>query len=432
MSDTTEKTASTPAAKAASGLSTLGSIAVATLGVQAMTLLTGIISARVLGVQGRGELALAVAASALFARLTMAGALPVSVSTLLAREGLTARDGLRPFVARWSWQALVPSIAAGAYVGYLLRGESAYLYLGLGLAAAAITYQTIATGIIGAAIQGELAPIRTVAIGAIVLVAPFPIALSLIVAFVSVDDAVVVAAILVASGFVGWALNLRLLRAAEGRTSTITAGELRRTSRANYVAAIGTLNGLGIDRNLVGAWLGTAALGLYAVAVAFGSLSSIVGNGVASLLLPRLTAADPADRRRLIRTWSLGTGAFIALLVIGIQVVLHPVITLAFGKEFEGAVEIARWLVLADGLMGMRRLPICVLQARGRAGLASLIETVATIALVAGIAGAALAERLVLVAVAMAGSGLLSLVLLTAAAAIAKPAVRGRHIAGRP
>ncbi len=396
------------------GLGTVALIATATLGVQAMTVLTGIISARLLGVEGRGQLALVAAASALFARLTMAGALPVSVSQLLAREGLVARDGLRPFVARWSWTALLPSLGAGAYVAWLLREETLFLAVGLTLITAAMTYQTIASGILGAALQGELASIRTVAIGAILLAAPLPVVLVLAVVLVDVDSPVTIGAIIVGSGVLGWLLNLRLLKPGTGAPSTLTRSELRRTSRANFVAAVGTINSLGLDRNLVGIWLGTVSLGLYAVGAAFANLSTIVGNGVASLLLPRLAATvdDPVEQRRLVRSWLTTTAALMVVMVAGLQLILAPLIRVAFGPEFEPAIEIARWLILADGLLGFRRLPICVLQARGRSGVASLIEFVVTLAVILGIALAAAAGDVVLVAVSMAAGGALCLVLL--------------------
>lgn len=413
--------------RARSGLSTVLLIATATLGVQMMTVVTGIISARVLGVEGRGQLALAVAASALFARLTMAGALPVSVSALLAREHLTARDGLRPFVRRWSLQALLPSLGAGIYVAVVLRHADPVLCIGLALAAALLTYQAIASGLIGGALQGELASIRTVAIGAILLALPFPVALVALLLVTDIGDPVLIAAVLVGSGVVGWLLNVRLLRPSEGRESTLDPHEMRRMTRVNYVAAVGTINSLGLDRNLVGAWLGAVALGLYAVGAAFANLSSIVGNGVASLLLPRLTAAEPEQQRRLVRSWMITTAVLMTLMVAGVEAVIAPVIRGAFGDEFEGAIEIARWLVLADGLLGFRRLPICVLQARGRAGVASAIELGVTAVIVVAIGLAAAAGDVVLIAVAMVAGGVLSLVLLGIAMAVCRPIAAPKH-----
>ncbi|TNM44117.1 hypothetical protein FHP29_05240 [Nocardioides albidus] len=411
------------------GLTTVALIAVATLGVQAMTLLTGVVSARLLGVEGRGQLALIAAVSGLFARLTMGGSLPVTVSQLLARERLTARDGLRPFVPRWSLVALLPAVAAGTYAGWLLRDETPLLTTGLAAATAAMTYQGIASSLLGSALQGELASIRTVSLGAIMLAVPFPVALVLAVVTVGVDDALTIAAILVAAGVVGLVLNVRLLKPATGTPSTLDAREIRRTSRANFVAAVGTINGLGLDRNLVGAWLGTVALGFYAVGAAFATLSTIIGSGVASLLLPRLaaTADDPAEQRRRIRTWLTTTAILLALLVGLLEAIVDPLIRLAFGEEFAPAIEIARWLILADGLLGFRRLPICVLQARGRGGVASSIEFAVTVVVVAGIAVAAVLGELVLVAVVMAVGGVLSLLLLGLTVCLCGPRALPRH-----
>ena len=75
----------------------------------------------------------------------------------------------------------------------------------------------------------------------------------------------------------------------------------------------------------------------------------------------------------------------IVLVVSAVQLVLAPVIELAFGAEFAPAIACARWLVLADGLLGFRRVLIMVLQMRGRGGVASWIEFSLTALLVGGI-----------------------------------------------
>jgi O-antigen/teichoic acid export membrane protein len=407
-----------------SGLRAIAVIALGTFGVQAMILVTGIISARLLGVEGRGQVALVAAVSVLFARLTMAGSLPVAISQLLSRERLAARDGLRPYVGSWARWAVVPSALAGGYLAWLLRDESTYLQVGLAVAVTLITYETIAAGLVGSSVQGELAGAGTVVRGALQLQAPTFLLLLAAALLGQVDDAVTVTALMVLGGLLGCLWAARLLQPAHGVPSTITGAELRRVTADNYLNSVGVLSGLGIDRNLVGAWMGTAALGLYAAGTAFATLSTVLGNAVASLLLPRLSAEsdDPAAQARLIRAWLPLTGALIVVLVGTLELLVEPVIRIAFGAEFLPAVAVARWLLLADGLLGFRRVLVCILQARGRGRIASVIEVALTVLMVGGIGFAALRDDLTLVGITLAGVGALSCLLLAVAIRATRPA----------
>ena len=91
---------------------------------QAMLLGTGIVTARLLGVEGRGQVALVLAVSTLVARLTLGGSLPVAVAQLLARDRLNAKVALRPFAGRWVLLAAAPSLAGAGYLYVVLDDVS--------------------------------------------------------------------------------------------------------------------------------------------------------------------------------------------------------------------------------------------------------------------------------------------------------------------
>ena len=97
-----------------------------------------------------------------------------------------------------------------------------------------------------------------------------------------------VVAIYLISGVVGLALCWRLLRPRlPGRDHPgLDRAEVRRLTRANYVNAIGTIDGVGLDRNLVGVLLGTVSLGLYSAATAVANFSTMVGTAASTVLLP--------------------------------------------------------------------------------------------------------------------------------------------------
>ncbi len=388
---------------------------------QAMALGTGIITARLLGVEGRGQTALVIAVGTLFARLTLGGSLPVAVATLLARGRLSARAAMRPYALRWAWLGAIPSVGAAAYLYVVLDGTSPGLRLALAIGVATTAYIVMATNLLAAGLQGELASVARIMSASLLLQAPFFVALGTAFLLGWTGSSADVVLIWVVSAIVGLALCWRLLRRPPATGGPDDPGldgtEVRRLTRTNYVNAIGTIDGVGLDRNLVGALLGTLTLGLYSAATAVANMSTTVGIAVSTLLLPRLAAAhdEPHEQARLLRRWIPTAALLIVAIVVALQFVLAPVIELAFGPEFAPAIACARWLVVADGLLGFRRILIAVLQARGQGGSASWIEISLTALLAIGIIVAALQQSLVMVGVATLVVGVLSCVMLTVA-----------------
>jgi O-antigen/teichoic acid export membrane protein len=310
--------------------------------VQAMALATGIIMARLLGVEGRGQIALVAAVSALVAKLTLGGSLPVAIAQLLARDGLRARDALRPFVGRWTLLGVACGAVAAGYLFWVLRDEAAGLRLGLTAGVAVMTFQMIVGGILSGALQGEVASASRLVVGGLALQAPFFLTLVTLFALGWEGDAAELVGLQVTTTVLGIHLSWRLLRPSTGTGPALDRGEVRSVTRANYVNAVGSINGVGLDRNLVGGLLGTAPLGLYSTATAVANMSTIVGTAVSTVLLPRLSAAhdQPEQRRRLLRQWLPATAILMLMIVAGLQLVVGPVIEVAFGAEFAPAVEL--------------------------------------------------------------------------------------------
>ena len=390
-----------------------------TLATQVMALGTGIVTARLLGVEGRGQVALVMAVATLVARLTLGGSLPVAVAQLLARDRLPAKTAMRRLAARWALLGTLPSAVAGGYLYLVLDDVEPGLRLGLALGVAAAAYLVMSTNLLGAALQGELASVTRLISGGLLLQAPFFVVM--VAAFLSgwTGSSGDVVLIYVVSSVIGLLLCWRLLKRqpVDRDHPGLDRREVRRLTRANYVNAIGTIDGVGLDRNLVGALLGTVSLGLYSAATAVANFSTMVGTATATVLLPRLAAAHdkPEEQARLLRLWLPAAAGLIVFVVAALQLVLAPVIELAFGSAFTPAIACARWLVVADGLLGFRRILIAVLQARGQGGSASWIEISLTALLAAGIVVAAFQQSLLLVGVATFVAGVLSCALLTLA-----------------
>lgn len=401
-----------------------------TFGIQGLTLLSGAMAARMLGVEARGQVALIFAMGVLFSLLTFGGSVPVAIAKGLAERRVAARDGLRRVARRWALALLIPCVlAAGLYLP--LSSDGGAQNYGFAVAVFAMTLQTIVFRLVVGCLQGEVGHLgRMAAVG----IAPqllYTIALSI--AMASGWDwgaREVLLAFLVSASF-GVLVGLMALAKPSHRVEDeLDEPELRRTARNAFLSSIGLIDGLGVDRILVGAMLGNVQLGLYAAATAVANMCSIVGNAVSVITLPRVAMhnSDPREQRKVVRRWVSLSAGIVALAVVTLELVIAPTIRFAFGDEFAGAIPTARWLIVADGLLGFRRVLVAVLQGQGRGGTASWIEIGVAPVMVVGITVAAFADSLPGIGVTMVVVGGLACLLLGIAVARRPPRHRGVNL----
>lgn len=403
-------------------------IVTATFGLQLLTLVTGIIMARLLGVEGRGLIALVVAVGLFASQLTLGGSLPAALTKLIAERQVTARDGLRPIARRRAWTIVVPCLVTAALLPALHRSDDVGETVATAVIVFVVTLQTIAFQVLAGCLQGEGRLVRM----AWVALAPqgmFTVVLSVVaVAGWSWDAYDVLAAYVVTGLLSTWFAYLALLPARGRDDDALPEQAVWAESRANYVGSVRPLDGLGIDRIVVGGLMGTVSLGLFATALAVSNLCRLVSNAVRVIVLPRVAMHqdDPAAQRAVIRRWVGITIVLAALIVATLEVVVEPVVRLAFGREFVGAVDCARWLIVADGLLAIRSVLIAALQGQGRGGRASWIELALVPVLLAGLVVSAQRDSLVGVGMTLALVGLLSCLLLGRTVARG-PLAGGRH-----
>ncbi|MCX6408365.1 MAG: oligosaccharide flippase family protein [Propionibacteriales bacterium] len=395
--------------------------------VQGLLTVTGIISARLLGVEGRGELALVVALSAMAAQLTLGGSLPNAVTARLAARGLTARGGVGHLVRPWTVLAVAVALPFGVLFAVLHGevGDPGVWWLGAAVVALALLnmgYRLVLAGLLG-----EAAPMPRIALAT--LLPQTLVTLVMAVMFVAVDRTtpLVLSGVMIGAFTVGMVVSVGLLAARPvDADERLDGPDLWRLTRATYVGSIGPIDGLALDRTLVGAIMGTVALGLYSAAAALASLPGMMGTGIAAVLLPRIAAvqADPVQERVLVRRWVLGATAVLGALTVVLVLSADWIIVLAFGRAFESAVPVAHWLVAASGLLGLRRVLVAVLQGRDRGAVASRIELALTPVLVVAIVLAARADAVEAVGVAMLVTAVASVTALTVALRLTSPARR--------
>ena len=325
-----------------------------------------------LGVEGRGQVVLVAVLAAIASQLTLGGSLPNAITKQLAERRVTARDGLRGLPRRWAPWGLLAAAIAGAYLLFLEWDAPGSTKYALAACVAMMGVQLMAQRILIGAMLGERAnPVHIALTGVLPAGA--------------------------GGGGLrrGHRVGRRLERGGAARRSTSSAPgwccwrgsaasarsigpargpaereDLHRLARRTHIGSIGPDRRAGIDRMLVGSLLGTAALGLYSVAFALGGLTNIFAICLAQVSLPHISSlqATPEAEAQFVRRWLLTTRSCFGAVVAVLELLLEPIIQVTFGPDFLDATDAARWMLLASGLLGFRRVLIAYSRAATAAG----------------------------------------------------------------
>ncbi|WP_165820984.1 lipopolysaccharide biosynthesis protein [Nocardioides gansuensis] len=350
---------------------------------QLALLVSGPVVLRLLGVTDRGELALVWAVVLLACQVGVLG-LPAAVTWYVARRGLRPADLLTRLQARFAGQvAAVSALTAAAVLGVNLLGPPLgrpWLLAGVaGLGAGAAMVALVGL----AALQGAqryrllawLQPVPAVS---------YAVAVCLL-ALAGVGSV----PLLLALNLAGWGLvavvsvaAARRLPAAEPDGVLPDVAEVVAYGRRSLVATAAPIDTLGLEQILLGLVAGHHALGLFTVGWAFetGPVVVLVAlAGYAGSRVSTLERPGPFVRRWLLRGLAVGVAACVA-----IELMLEPVLLWAFGQEAAPAVPLARVLVVAGVVLGLRRLSAAILVGLGKARAASWCELAGLATMLAG------------------------------------------------
>lgn len=171
-----------------------------------------------------------------------------------------------------------------------------------------------------------------------------------------------------------------------------------------HSANVSGLANQNLDQLLISVFLAPARLGLYAVAVTFTSLTSLVGGSVGMVALPSLARLDSTEERaRAARRFVALTIAGSALVTVPLLVFTPALMTLFFGSAFAEVANVARILLIASVVLSTNRVLTAIVNGIGRPLDAGIAETLALTVTVGGLAallptlgltGAALASLL--------------------------------------
>lgn len=383
-------------------------IAVAGILTQLLTTVSGVLAARMLGVEGRGQIVLVAVLAVTASQLTLGGSLPNAITKQLAERRVAARDGLRGLPRRWAPWGLLAAAVAGAYMLFLEWDASGTTKYALAAAVLVMGVQLMAQRILIGAMLGERAnPVHIALTGVLpqaLVVAVYVVATVLDAGWSPVE---LLTVNIVCTGLVLVARVRGLGRSSGRPQDRLDPKDLHRLARRTHIGSVGPIDGLAIDRMLVGSLLGNAELGLYSVAFALGGLTNIFAICLAQVSLPHISSlqSDPEAESRFVRRWLLTTVVLLGAVVAVLELLLEPIIRVTFGSDFLGATEVARWFLVASGLLGFRRVLIAILQGRDRGRVASITELALTPIVVAGIVFSAATDSLVGVGVTMLGVG---------------------------
>lgn len=372
-------------------------VMVASVLAQAALVVSGPIAFRLLGAHGRGQLALAWAIAVLVSQVALLG-IPAAMTRYMAGGRVTVARVWAPIRRPVIGQLVAGGLVAAVLV--LLCGDLIATGADAGWAAAAVACGTVGIMI---AVLGSAAMSGQGRFSAVAALTPVPalsyaVALLALVLIAGESTVLVVLAILMA----GWVLVAGLALGVVGRAGRApagdpaatapTRGELTAYGRSAAVAGAAPIDALGIEQLLVGALLGSQALGLFTVGWAFETAPVLVLVALAGYVGPRVAALAGVEQSRFVRRWALAALGLGVVVCVAVQAVLEPVLRLAFGAAALPALPLARVLVVAGVLLGARRVLASALVGLGRARAATWCEAAGLLTLVAGLVATAVTD----------------------------------------
>ncbi|WP_165807058.1 lipopolysaccharide biosynthesis protein [Nocardioides currus] len=344
---------------------------------QLALLVSGPLVVRLLGVPGRGELALAWSVVLGASQVAMLG-LPTAVTWFAASRGIEPVRIVSGVLRGYLVQVAVSAVAVAGVVVLLTGGGWVRGVIAL---AGVLALMLAVLGL--AALQG------LGRFGAFAVLQALPaVSYAAVVAVLWVRDAGSVTTLLALS-LAGWAvvaavsLALGLRSSGNEPTALPTPEQTRAYGRRAAIAGLAPIDTLGLEQVLLGLVASHYVLGLFVVGWAFETGPVMVLAALAAFVGPRLSTLA-GGHREFVRRWLLVSVAVGVVVCAAIQLVLAPVLVWAFGPEAEPALDLARVLTAAGVLLGLRRVTASCLVGLGRASGATAAELAGLATMVVG------------------------------------------------
>jgi O-antigen/teichoic acid export membrane protein/O-antigen ligase len=359
----------------------------ASVGLQFVVIVSGVIVARGLGPEDRGYFALLVVVSGICTLIGSLG-LPSAVTYYVARDRSHAREIVSLLLGPALLQLGAMLALQIAILVPLVMHEPERVKL------AALISLLLAPGILalhfGIAIL--LGQQRFTAVNVLrILPTTAYVAAVLVVFLLHSADLINVMTMWATVNFVGGFLALGVAVRGLPRVSASghppSRSQMTKFGLKGLFGTLSPIESFRLDQAVVGLFLNPVALGLYVVAQALTNLSRVVAATVGMVAYPQVASqSDPrAARRALWRYFFFGV-ALSVLVIAPLEVVTGELITLFFGSEFSDATSIARILLLGTFFLAGRRVLTDGINGLGYPGLGTVAEVASWVLLLPALA----------------------------------------------
>jgi len=344
---------------------------------QAMLVVSGILLARLLGVERRGYFALLVLFPALLTQLAALG-LPQGVTHFAARHPGHTRAIVAAVRLAFGLQLLVATSAHLVTVLLYTRGKPPQF-----------TQAGLATLVVGAGILAQqYGAALLLGLGryrAFNLLKNLPALAHLLVVVLAFatgqSDLVPLCAAWSAGLALAGVTTLGVALSAVGRTEPETTSgappprlaELVAFGARGMIGYVSPLDSFRLDQLIAGIWLSPAALGLYVVGQAFTNLPKFLAQGIGMILFPALSARGGSKGRSIARA-TAAVAVLNGIVVVPLILFAPQLVRLFFGDAFVPAHSIARILLVGAYVFSVRRILVEGLRGAGRPEISTYAE----------------------------------------------------------
>ena len=345
---------------------------------QAFLLVSGVLAARILGVEDRGYLALLVVFPTLCSQLFGMG-FPQAITYQLAANPKELPAMIRLTSQWYAWQIVAIMMAHGMILWLYLDRNSglapstAYMTLIIGPAMLAVHYGLVILQGIGD--YSRLVILR--------LFLPTAYALLLLPLFVlGTGDLHRVTLVWMISLVCAAILALQLVRSLKipttGSTSSVkrlSQKEMLKFGLKGLVGSTSPMETFRLDQLAAGLILSSSALGLYVVGQAFGMLTHLVAQSASIVAYPTVVSRGDGKAGQATVWRFFWAVTFINGVGAAILIVLVPLlIPLLFGQEFKEAIPVAQILLVGAALAASRRILVEGFRGLGKPQVSTIAE----------------------------------------------------------
>lgn len=353
---------------------------------QGALIVSGVLAARILGVEDRGYLALFAVFPAILAQAGSLG-LPLAATFALSRDPDRAAATVRVLGRPAAVQTVTLTLVHGAIVVALFADEPGDVRLGALLTLLAVPI-ALAQQYGLAILQGRKrfrdfnvyrtlpAVLYSVAVGGIFVAGGGDLP-SVTVAWIAASALAAAATLLVA---------LRgLSPAGDGEAPSVA--ELARFGIRGLLGWMSPVETFRLDQAVVGLFLSPAALGLYVVGLAFANLPRFLAQSIGFVAYPRVAAHEHGRAARAELWHFVWVTVVVCSAVVGaLELAAGALVPLFFGDAFSDAVGVTRILLVNALFLAVRRILTDGAQGLGRPGLGTAAEAASWLFLLPGLA----------------------------------------------